>query len=756
MPVLRPGTRLGPYEVLVLIGAGGMGEVYKARDTRLDRTVAIKILPPELAGDPERRQRFEREARTISALNHPHICTLHDVGEQDGTAFLVMEHLEGDTLAERLRRGALPLPQVLDYAAQIADGLAAAHRQGIVHRDLKPGNVMLTKTGIKLLDFGLAKLRGDGDRLVADTLVSAATQSEPLTGQGTMLGTLPYMAPEQLEGKIADPRTDLWALGTILYEMVTGQRAFEGASAVSLIGAIMNAEPPALTGRQPLTPPALERLVRKCLAKNPDQRWDTAHDLADELRWISQTGATAAGAAPSLRRRRGLRTTILVASILVAAMIGAGVTWLLRPISPRAPLAGLSLNVLPAEDVNAGGVSPSTVRTPGGSRTALTWTPDGRALVFVGRRGGVQQLYVRRLDSAEARPLPNTDGAQAPAVSADGQWVAFWADGSIRKVPLGGGPTMDLASDIASPPWGLAWDTDGRLFFGGDDGRIWTITADRAPAAVTTVGEAELRHVLPSPLPGGRVLLYTVRKRQWSWGDEEVVAQTLATGVRTVLLRDAADARYVPTGHLLFMRRGVLFAVPFDPEGLRVVGKEVPVLDTVAQALTSTTGYDVTGAGQFAVAPTGTLAWIPGPPATYPDATLVTVDRKGQISPIPAPARSYGSGMRLSPDGRRLAVLIFGLAERGLWVYDMGRGTLTPLALGGEAHGPVWSPDGQRLVFNWLAAGRPALASQPADGTAPPEVLVGRRQLFPSSFTPDGRHLAAATMWDIVIVTISR
>jgi len=367
----------------------------------------------------------------------------------------------------------------------------------------------------------------------------------------------------------------------------------------------------------------------------------------------------------------------------------------------------------------------------------------------------VQQLYVRRLDATSAQPIAGTEGAQVPAVSQDGQWVAFWVHAAIRKVPLGGGPATELASGIADPPWGMAWDARGRMFFGrSDDGRIWMIPPDGAPEAVTTLGEADVRHTLPWPLPGERVLLYAVRKRQWSWGDEEVVAQELATGARRTLLKDATDARYAPTGHLVFLRRGVLFAVPFAPERLEVRGSPVAMLEPVAQALTAGDSDHVTGAGQFAIAAGGALAWVPGPVVPYPEAALVTVDRRGQVSPLPAPERSYGPAMRVSPDGRRLAVIIRTLTDAGVWVCDVGRGTLTLLAGGGEAWIPVWSPDGRRLVFPWLTGGRRSLAVQPADGTARPQILAPG-DLTASSFTPDGHHVAAVRdSRDIVKVTV--
>jgi len=753
-PALVVGQRLGAYEVTGRLGAGGMGEVYKARDTRLGRTVAIKVLPAGAAADPERRQRFEQEARAVSALNHPHICTLHDIGREGDTDFLVMEYVDGQTLAQRLTKGPLPLEQALSVATEIAEALAAAHRQGVIHRDLKPGNVMLTKAGAKLLDFGLAKLKGHGEQAATAQFASTGLPSTPLTGEGMILGTLPYMAPEQVEGKPADARTDLWALGAILYEMVTGKRAFEGTSAATVIVAILEREPPPPSTLQPLTPPGVDRLVRLSLAKDPDERWQNAHDVGDELRWFKEISGVAGLTRARPQRRRGLRKALVVAGGLVLFATCLGVMWLLRHAPPRALLVRLSLDLRPAEELNAGGVSPVFLLTPGGSRTAFTWSPDGQALVFVGRRSGVQQLYVRHLGDAEARSLPNTVGAQAPAVSADGQWVAFWANGAIRKVLVAGGPVMPLMSGIVAPPWGLVWDAHGSLFFGREALPIWQIPAEGPPRAVTTLGEADVGHTLPWPLPAGRTLLYTVRKGE-SWGDEEVIAQTLATGKREVLLRDAADARYVPTGHLVFMRRGQLLAVAFDAERVKVRGAPVPVLEPVAQALSGAHSSDFTGAGQFAVAANGTLAWVPGPVAPFRDAVLVTVDRRGHVLPLPAPVRSYSPRVRLSPDGRRLAVVVQTITEVGLWTYDLGRGTLTLLAGGGEAIWPIWSPDGRRLLFDWLTDGRRALAVQPADGTAPPQALVLGRWFDPSSVTPDGRQVAVVQEPDLDILSVT-
>jgi eukaryotic-like serine/threonine-protein kinase len=745
------GRTLGPYQVLSKLGEGGMGEVYRARDTRLDRTVAIKILPPAVADDPERRARFEREARTVAALSHPHICTLHDLGQYDGASFLVMEHLAGQTLAERLRKGPLPLEQALTVAIEIAEALAAAHRHGIIHRDLKPANVMLTGTGAKLLDFGLAKLK-PAVTMAGSVTVSAVAGPDPVTGAGTILGTVPYIAPEQLEGREADARSDLFAFGAVLYEMLTGRRAFAGDSPVSVIAAILERDPPPPSSLQPLTPPLLDRIVRQCLAKTPDDRPDTAHDVANDLRWIREVSDAPLSGIP--KGRRGVRVALLIAAGLAAVAAGAGVMSGVRPGIPTPLVTHLSLDVRPAEDLNAGGV-PGLIPPPGagGSRTALAWTPDGRTLVFVGRRGGIQQLYMRPLDSEEARPLKGTEGAQVPAVSPDGQWVAFWADGAIRRVPIPGGPVVDLAP-LIMPPVGLVWGDEGLLFGNLSDGHIWQLGVDGAPRPVTTVREGELRHVLPWPLPGGRHLLYTVRKRDWSWGDEEVVVESLATGERRALVTNGSDARYVSSGHLIFLRRGQLFGVPFDAERLVVAGTEMPVLDgMISQALAAGATTNVTGAGQFAIASTGTLAWIPGPLPEYEDMEVVRVDVKGNVMSLDAPRRSYGSNVRIAPDGRRLALVFRTLEEHGVWLYDPSGGQLAPLQRSGEAGGPIWTPDSTRVVSRWLEDGRAALVVQAADGIGRPQVIEAGR-LLPFSFTPDGRTLIGVRSGDVVSVTL--
>jgi serine/threonine-protein kinase len=435
-------------------------------------------------------------------------------------------------------------------------------------------------------------------------------------------------------------------------------------------------------------------------------------------------------------------------------LLGVGVTWLWRPPSPPHPLTRVTLDVRPAEALY-GGVAMASIRqpTPGGSRTAFTWTPDGRSLVYVGLRDGVRQVYVRRLDAAEARPVAGTEGAQSPAVSADGRWVAFWSRYAIRKVALDGGPVAELTPRVR-PPRGLVWDDRGNLFFGNrEDGCIWKVPPEGTPAAVTSRAEGEFSHTLPWPLPGATVLLYTVRKRSWSWGDEEVVAQPMGATTRTILLRDAVDARYVASGHVVFLRRGVLFAVPFDARRVEVGGTPVAVLDGVVQALTGENDADVTGAGQFAAASTGTLAWVPGAVVPYAQAALVTVDRRGQVTPLRVDRLSYGPIVRLSPDGRRLATTAKSVTECALRVCDLERGTQTLVNRDGEFDQLLWSPDGQHIAFTWLKDGRTSLAVQPLDGGAPRVLAEGN--IIPSSWTRDGRQiLAVQNTTDIVSVTV--
>jgi serine/threonine protein kinase len=451
---LTPGTRLGPYEILAAIGAGGMGEVWKARDTRLDRTVAIKVLPETLAADPQFRDRFDREARAISQLTHPHICTLFDVGEQQGTAFLVMELLDGETLADRLTKGALPLDQALTIAIQIASALDTAHRAGITHRDLKPGNIMLTKAGAKLLDFGLAKTAAP---IVAGAGLSMLPTTPPgLTAQGTILGTFQYMAPEQLEGQEADSRTDIFAFGAVVYEMLTGKKAFEGKSQASLIGAIMHADPLSLSTLQPPISPTLERIVRKCLAKDPGERWQSAKDLHDELKWIAEGGTAVAPVGARTRTPWPERA----AWITAAAGVLIALFSFLRPVPVPATGDVVRLSILAPDKTLFTGQSYITVGVP-----QLAVSPDGRAIVFAAAAPGAKPtLWLRSLDAVTAHSLPGTEGAESPFWSPDNRWIGYFADAKLKKIPASGGPSQVIAAN-ASDNRQASWGPDDTIIF---------------------------------------------------------------------------------------------------------------------------------------------------------------------------------------------------------------------------------------------------------------------------------------------------
>jgi serine/threonine protein kinase len=486
-----------------------MGEVYRARDTRLDRIVAIKVLPTHLADRSELRERFEREARTIAGLNHPHICTLFDIGQQNGIDYLVMEYLEGETLAQRLLKGPLPLEQVLQYAIEISDALGKAHRKGVTHRDLKPGNIMLTKSGAKLLDFGLAKLKQE----VAPANVQLSelpTANDPLTAQGTIVGTLQYMAPEQLEDKEVDARTDIFAFGAVLYEMATGKRAFEGKSQASLIAAILEREPPAMSSLQPMTPPALDRVAKKCLAKEPEKRWQAASDACDELKWIAEGGShvTLAPTAPTngIRAlgRRGL--VISVGALLLVAVIASLATWNLRP-SPSPQAVSRTVIDLPPGQQLAG--------LDSGPAVALS--PDGTRLAYVARQGSTQQLYLRAMDNLEAKPMPDTEGAINPFFSPDGQWLGFFSSGKLKKVSMSGGAAVTVGD--APGPRGASWGSQGMIAFAP----TFNAVLQQVPGAggvrqpLTRFEKGDVSQRWPEFLPGNKAMLFAASAATANW-----------------------------------------------------------------------------------------------------------------------------------------------------------------------------------------------------------------------------------------------
>jgi Tol biopolymer transport system component/predicted Ser/Thr protein kinase len=722
---ILPGKRLGSYEILSAIGAGGMGEVYRARDTRLDRIVAIKVLPVHLADRPELRERFEREARTVASLNHPHICTLYDIGRQDGIDFLVMEYLEGETLAQRLLKGPLALEQVLQYAIEIADALDKAHRKGVTHRDLKPGNIMLTKSGTKLLDFGLAKLRQDAAPAVPVSQLPTADNAA--TAQGTILGTLQYMAPEQVEGKVdeIDARTDIFAFGAVVYEMATGKKAFEGSTSASVMSKILQVDPPPISSLQPMTPAALERTVKRCLAKEADDRWQTARDLEVQLKWIAEGGSqvTLAPAAAVKGIRARWHEVLLwgVASLLLAATTGLAI-WNLRPISPR--LVTRAVVTLPPGQQLAG--------LDNGPAVALS--SDGTHLAYVARQGGTQQVYLRAMDSSDARPIPGTEGAVNPFFSPDGQWIGFFAGGKLKKAAVNGGAALTLGNAVSS--YGASWGSQGMIAFTpANVGALLQVSdAGGAPQALTRREKGETSHRWPDFLPGGKAVLLAASANTTNWTNAHVAVQSVGTGERRNLIQGGTHPHYAASGHLVYAQGVSLMAVPFDPQRLAATGAAVPVVEGVLQSPS-------TGAAQYSFSATGSLVYVSGG-VQGTQLRLVWVSRTGAEQPVAAPAHAY-LNPRLSPDGRRVAVGITE-PESQIWLYDLSRETLTRLTFEGNTNGyPAWTPDGKRIAFASTKEGPQNLFWQLADGSGGLERLTTSEYSHtPNSFSPDGQLLA--------------
>jgi Tol biopolymer transport system component len=741
---LSAGSRLGPYEILSPIGAGGMGEVYKAKDTRLDRTVAVKVLPTHLSSSPEVRQRFEREAKTISQLSHAHICALYDVGREGEVDYLVMEYLEGETLSARLVKGPVPTDQLLRWGVEIADALDKAHRQGIVHRDLKPGNVMLTTSGVKLLDFGLAKvMAASGRPLDAAGREQAAAAQHPtagfsltalptvmgspnLTQEGTILGTFQYMAPEQLEGREADSRSDIFAFGAVLYEMATGKKAFEGKSQASLIASILTADPAPVSTVQPMTPLALDRVVKTCLAKDPEDRWQSAHDIGSELQWIAQGGSQAGGvAAPvAASRRRRDRVSWGVAGAAGGAVLAALLTWaLVRSARAAAPAVTHAAIALPASE--------SLVLD---GYMSLAISPDGSRVVYLARIGDARQLFVRSLGQVEATPLNGTVGARSPFFSSDGQWVGFWADGRLQKVALAGGTPVTIAS-VPEPLFGGAWGADDTIVhpknFTGGLVRVPASGGPSQPVTKPDLKGEDRGHIWPDILPGGKAVLFTVFTGG-SLDDYAIAVRSLATGEQKTLVRGGTCGRYVASGHIVYGRGNVLFAVPFDVEKLAVTGAPYPVAQGVM--------LNTNGGAEFAVSRTGTLVFVPGG-LLEPDRALMWVDRKGAATPMSKTRKPF-SVPAISPDGKRVAVLVEA-ATYDIWVLDVERDSLTRFSFGKDDNNPVWSPDGRQIAYNSSQAGPTDIFSRASDGSgAEMRLTNGPDASHPQSWSRDGKVLA--------------
>jgi len=720
---LAAGTKLGPYEIESPVGAGGMGEVYRARDTRLDRLVAIKVLPAKLSSDPTLRQRLDREARAASKLSHPNICTLHDIGHLDGIDFLVMEFVEGETLEQRLFRGALPPDQTVRIAAQLAGALARAHRQGITHRDLKPANIMLAKTGAKLMDFGLAKQSVPVSQPVAPT--DPTVQQSKLTGEGKIVGTFQYMAPEQLEGKEADARTDIFALGEVIYEMATGKPAFNGKSRASLIASILVSEPPPISQVQPLAPPALERIVKKCMAKDPDDRWQSASDLASELEWIAEGGSSVLAPAPAtvhkrrVRRVWGLVTAVAVVVVAMAALYVA--------YAPKAP-SPIQAYIPPPENTSFVFI--------GDGAGPLVLSPDGKTLAFVAATSsGAPMLYVRPLDSLQARALAGTEHAWAPFWSPDGRMLGFFADGKLKTIDIAVGGPVSVCD--APNSRGGSWASDGTIIFAPDFRTpIYRVPASGgAPVQVTQMDEAKhTSHRWPFFLPDGKHFLYLAINHQ-APQNNGIYFASVDGKENHFLLHAVANAQYA-SGFLLYLRNGQLQAQHFQPTKGVLSGEP-------QQVAAGVTEDGSTQRGIFTVSQNGILAYSGG--ATS-QAQLAWYDRSGkQLALIgdkfPGLFGDQGE-VSLSPKGDRAAFSIQGSVP-DIWVTDIADGVSSRLTFGPTANNhPVWSPDGKWIAYDSMTKNGTVVNRRPSDGGAEEQVLSDPKgDVNLDDWSEDGKYL---------------
>ena len=725
---LELGTSLGPFTILGPIGAGGMGEVYRARDTRLDRQVAIKVLSSERDTAPGARERFEREARAISKLSHPRICTIHDVGVAglDGSdiPYIVMELLDGETLVVRIARGPLSIEHALAYAIDIADALIAAHGKGIVHRDLKPANVMLTGTGVKLLDFGLAQLRVPEAAGLPAVPVSSVHGP---TSAGLVMGTLPYTSPEQLRGEKVDARTDIFAFGALLYEMLTGTRPFIADSQAGLIAAVMEHEAPAVSDRQPLTPASLDHIVQKCLAKHPDDRWQTARDLKSELVWVYEGRTDIRRARTSVAgatRRRAWRQLIAVGLPTIAALTLAVALWRASSVStPKRAVTRLSINLPPG----------ITLHIPING-TSFAIAPDGTRIAFIGAsRQGVTSLFIHSLDTGKTAPVPDTGGALNPMFSADSQWVAF-GQRNVRKVPAGGGPVQEVGE--AGGGGAMTWLSDGRFVRGNASGQpLRQVVSDEH--LLTKILEGQDGHLTPLLNDDGTLLFTSVRGHMLSSLNSISALRPKASDAIDVV-PSATSPQLVGRNALAFARGRSLYAAGFDSGAVRLTGEPramgIDVQTTLLQA-----------GPMYAVARNGTLVYAQPPGGRR----LVWVDRGGKEEFVNAPERMY-SQFRLSPDGTRVAAHL--LDDRSLWVFALdgsSRLKLTSPAVTGGM--PVWSPDGRTIFFTTAVRN---INRVPADGSTAPQPifrLPAPDRLYATSITPDGKRLL--TQWDVTPVT---
>jgi Tol biopolymer transport system component len=717
---LSAGSRLGPYEIVAPIGAGGMGEVYKARDTRLERTVAVKVLPQHLSSAPEVRQRFEREAKTISQFSHSHICALYDVGREGETEYLVMEFLEGETLSDRLAKGALPLEQTLRYGVEIADALDKAHRQGIVHRDLKPGNVMITRSGVKLLDFGLAKAMAAPVQTSGVTSLPTVMGSagQNLTQEGTILGTFQYMAPEQLEGREADARTDVFAFGCLLYEMATGRKAFSGGTQASLISSIMKEDPPPISQVTPMSPPALDRVVRKSLAKDPEDRWQNAADLGSELKWIGEGGGLQSGtsaAVAALPARRGVAWAPWAAAALLALLGFVAGRFLHH--APEVPVTRTSIDI------------PSQMELDRWSSIMLS--PDGTTLVFAATGSdGKRAIWTRRMDGYAIQALPGTEGGSMPFWSPDSQSIGFFADRKLKRVPAAGGPVLAICD--AQDGRGGSWNEQDVIVFAPApfSGLSKVSASGGTPEVLTKTDGTGTTHRLPWFLPGGQRLLYISSAQTKK--DTSILVLDLASGKSTFVTRENSEGRFVRPGYLAFVRDGNLLLQAFDPSSLKVSGAPIPVAEGIAFEA-------FRWVGNFTFSSGGRLVYQSGNAVRRSRLTWFDLDGK-ELGPVGEAASFFH--FALSPDQKRVAAMVLGNQNLRpeIRLYDLERGVGTRFTFGDQgANFPVWSSDSREVAF-----GDPGLGVRikPADGGSEGRLIVkDPGNIWPLGWSPDGKRM---------------
>jgi len=731
MPV-SAGTHLGPYEVISPAGAGGMGEVYRARDTRLGRDVAIKVLPPHLASSPELRARLDREAKSISSLQHPNICTLFDIGHQDGIDYLVMEFLEGETLAARLKKGSLPTDQLLKIAVEIADALDKAHRHGIVHRDLKPGNVMLTRSGAKLMDFGLAKPAALTPTAPSGSLpafTAAVTQSSPqspITVAGTMVGTFQYMSPEQIEGHEADSRSDIFAFGAVLYEMATGRRAFEGKSQLSVASAILEKDPDRVSVLQPTSPPALEHLVERALAKNPDDRWQSARDMKAQLEWIAVAGSKANIPAIGAQRRR-VHQALVIATAGAAAVLALTLGLAYWRASERKhvlrthvlPPAGSGFNFL------ASSIGPPVI------------SPDGTKIVFAAREAsGRQMLWVRSLDSVAPRVLTSTDGATFPFWAPDSRFVGFFADGKLKKIDVTGGPPQALA-DVVNGRGG-SWSRTGIIVYSPSPTSVlMRISAAGGNAAQVTTFEkqrGENSHRWPDFLPDGEHFLFFGRSGK-GIDQTGIYIGSLSGGSHRLLFAHDSNAIHVEPGYLLYVRDRVLVARRFSTQKLEFTGEPIPLAEGVA----------TNGAVFRAILGASPSVLVFQGGNTSSGWQLAWHDRSGKLLGSVGENAAY-LWPAISPDGKKAVAAVVDprVGTPDLWIFDLVRGTRTRLTFEpGQETNPIWSPDGGTIFFAADYGGSFGIHKKVTTGLRPSEVVIDTdAEERPFSICSDGQHLA--------------